>query len=1210
MINKTVLNTLKVLSVIFLLVVSKPGLAQYDTLHYLPPVFVSNAIKTSNNSCRDHYLILSTNESNTFLVSISRGDGLTFADYSILTGSQSATGVFNLSRSTPLKLKFNNTGFNTEHIFSENSLNTALDTGGYKLQGAKPFFANIRHIAGAQGASLTCKGTTALGTNFFAGFQAAGTGTHNVDNQHSHFIAVMATLNNTNITINNFNPGVTFIGKASSGSPATANTITFSLNAGQSYIIAQTRDQMSVDMDEYNGIRIISDKDIVVNTGSWTGPANSGGSRDIGIDQLIPAKFAGNKYALIRGKNTTNGAGSVEKFIAVTTQPGITIITSGAGASDTIFGQGNYKTLTGTGYWNAASSVAANSSNHSNMAFTSTQPILIYQTLFGNSNKTTSSMNLIPPLAECIGSDSIYIHDPEQFGSNSVVTIASPITSTIKIEDEAGNTLLTVLPSAENLPGTVITDFRTTVYDIPNSVTDILVTSDEKVTVGFLGASTNIGGAGYMSAFSDRSVEYSTSDPLFIGNGRARLDLCEGNPAYISIDDSESYSSFQWYRNNTLITGESNDSLQVVTEGDYKAIATYCSLPLESTLIFVDEFGSPGKQGFKKIVALFESETFDGFTSEANIADWDEQSKDFNNASIVSNGPSVSTNEFNLPGFHPIPRFEARDSEYLKSMNDLSNIDGSNHYSFFIVLKDSNTTSGHAVMNFENSSSGPRIIKNTNGYRFAQGVTATGGPITADVTTDTDKFIILACVSDGTTVELFANGKKGPVNFGNTTSNTLDVGGHLIIGGDEEGSGKYFNGFIAEFILFDTTLNANERQIVETYYGVKYGITFNPINDETGINDGDYISNNGSVVWDYSANSTYHNCVVGIGLDECGRLRQWQNKDANGGDVVTIGIGEISSTVGSNPNYFTVDNTYFLWGRNTEAFDSKDETDFGTTLNAEVIETRVARTWKTQETGNVGSLRIQFDLKTGGNETAIYNLEEVRLLVDTDDVFSAGAISIAPTSFNSATGIINFDHDFQTSTGFYFSLGSVNAISTPLPISLVSFDANLTEGKNVLCDWVCDSENNNDYFTIEKSRDGLNWLNVGYINGAGNSSATLSYQLVDANPFYGLSYYRLSQTDFDGTTKQVGVKSVYLDDKTIASINIYPNPAKQSFSILSNQHISGVMNIYSGTGQLVKTQRLVDAQNTRINIENLGKGVYYVNINYSNINEVLKLVVD
>lgn len=936
-------------------------IAQYDTLHYIPPVYVSDAIKNVSSGCRDHYLILSTNETNSFQVTIERGDGSIFSAYTLIDGTQVSPGVFNLSRTNAVKLQFAGTGVGVENIFSESSLNAVLSVGGYKLTAPKRFFANIRHISGSQAASLTTKGTTALGLNFLVGFQVSGAGVNaSIDVQHSNFIAVMATEDNTNVTINNFRPGVTLIGQPASGIPATSNTINFTLNEGESYIVAQTKSNASVSLNEYNGIRVSANKAVAVNSGSWTSASNSGGSRDIGIDQLVPSKFAGVKYGITSGNGETMNTNPIEKVIVVSTRPGTTTVNSGAGGVTVLNGIGDYAILTGSNYWASASSVVSGTQSHFNMALTSTQPILVYQTLFGSSNGATSSMNLLPPLADCIGSDSIYIHDPEQFGSSSIISITSPVTAKVSLWDDANNLLLTIPPSSENFPGTLITDFVTAVYDIPNSVNGVLITSDEKVTVGFLGASGVAGGAGFMSAFSDRNVEYSSTTALFVGNGETKLDLCEENPADISIVDNGVYTSFQWYLDNNLLSGETAETITVSTPGVYYAIADYCSLPLESTLVTVGEFGSPGGQGFSNISGLYEAETFDGFANNSAVGTWDDESKFFNNALSPANVPLIKTTLNEKPGFHPIPFFNASNNEYLKTMTLSSNLNGSNHYSFFVVLKDEGTANTNEVITIGNSPLSPRIIKVTNGYRFEQPVGASGGPIAAEIDVDADAYVILSVVSNGTTVEIFANGKKGPITAANTTSNTLDVTGELVIGGSHEGGASYFQGGIAELVLFDTTMSTNNRQKIETYYAVKYGITLDPIDDEPSLDDGDYISNAGSVVWDYSANASYHNSVAGIAYDACGRLRQWQNRDANNLDFVTLALGDVANTALTNPNSLTTDNSYLLWGHDAGAFDSYGVTDMGITLNGEAILARVARVWKTQETGTVGTVRVQF----------------------------------------------------------------------------------------------------------------------------------------------------------------------------------------------------------------------------------------------------------
>jgi len=69
----------------------------------------------------------------------------------------------------------------------------------------------------------------------------------------------------------------------------------------------------------------------------------------------------------------------------------------------------------------------------------------------------------------------------------------------------------------------------------------------------------------------------------------------------------------------------------------------------------------------------------------------------------------------------------------------------------------------------------------------------------------------------------------------------------------------------------------------------------------------------------------------------------------------------------------------------------------------------------------------------------------------------------------------------------------------------------------VLLNWATGSEINNDYFTLERSRDAVDAEIIGFIDGAGNSSHTLHYQFIDHDPLPGISYYRLKQTDYDGS---------------------------------------------------------------------------------------------
>lgn len=111
---------------------------------------------------------------------------------------------------------------------------------------------------------------------------------------------------------------------------------------------------------------------------------------------------------------------------------------------------------------------------------------------------------------------------------------------------------------------------------------------------------------------------------------------------------------------------------------------------------------------------------------------------------------------------------------------------------------------------------------------------------------------------------------------------------------------------------------------------------------------------------------------------------------------------------------------------------------------------------------------------------------------------------------------------------------------TTLPSELISFNAIYTNGK-VELSWITASETNNDHFTIERSRNGADFESVSLIDGAGTSTGMIEYAETDFHPFEGISYYRLKQTDYDGTYRYSSVVSVnYIFGND--GFTIYPNP--------------------------------------------------------------------
>ena len=156
---------------------------------------------------------------------------------------------------------------------------------------------------------------------------------------------------------------------------------------------------------------------------------------------------------------------------------------------------------------------------------------------------------------------------------------------------------------------------------------------------------------------------------------------------------------------------------------------------------------------------------------------------------------------------------------------------------------------------------------------------------------------------------------------------------------------------------------------------------------------------------------------------------------------------------------------------------------------------------------------------------------------------------------------------------------------TPLPIHLLSFTAKAV-GHDVLLEWSTATEQNNDHYTIEKSRDGQSFEEVVRVNGAGNSVSTQSYDAVDHHPYTGESYYRLKQTDTDGAYTYSDLVTVTVD--TPVELVVWPNPIGNG-QILNLPADNGGYELRDAIGRLVSV-----VHGTTTEISGLSSGWYTV----------------
>jgi hypothetical protein len=122
-----------------------------------------------------------------------------------------------------------------------------------------------------------------------------------------------------------------------------------------------------------------------------------------------------------------------------------------------------------------------------------------------------------------------------------------------------------------------------------------------------------------------------------------------------------------------------------------------------------------------------------------------------------------------------------------------------------------------------------------------------------------------------------------------------------------------------------------------------------------------------------------------------------------------------------------------------------------------------------------------------------------------------------------------------------FGMFAIGQTSAPLPVELLLFTGTPHENFNLL-EWMTATEKDNDFFTLEKSFDGISFETVGTIKGAGNSSVQQNYSMLDDHTANGIIYYRLSQTDYDGTTSKSSIIAINRKNK-ICVVMAYPNPS-------------------------------------------------------------------
>ena len=191
-------------------------------------------------------------------------------------------------------------------------------------------------------------------------------------------------------------------------------------------------------------------------------------------------------------------------------------------------------------------------------------------------------------------------------------------------------------------------------------------------------------------------------------------------------------------------------------------------------------------------------------------------------------------------------------------------------------------------------------------------------------------------------------------------------------------------------------------------------------------------------------------------------------------------------------------------------------------------------------------------------------------------------------------------YQYNASVSGFSNFATVQ-FGTQLPIELISFTADQTKDGNI-CQWSTASEDNNDYFEVERSYDGENFESIGKVAGfgVGTTTETHEYSLLDKDPCNGIVYYRLKQVDIDmnsTTSDVIALNCMRSKDDLV----LFPNPAYDKITYSFYENIDGVVDVQlvDMMGKTVKWERYSVTRgynSLRSTIDDVAAGIYYLKI--------------
>lgn len=540
-------------------------------------------------------------------------------------------------------------------------------------------------------------------------------------------------------------------------------------------------------------------------------------------------------------------------------------------------------------------------------------------------------------------------------------------------------------------------------------------------------------------------------------------------------------------------------------------------------------------------------------TDNCDIATWSDQSGGGNDFT-TGTSPSLTLNGLNS---NPVVTIDPTNDEFLSLTANL------NPRSMFIVYRDQSTASFTSPFTNATEGIGDGATDDTqlfdailtpadvrNGDNFANGVDIVDGITPAHPRPDAFEIHSRIFVS----------------NVSNTSQ-------EYTLGRDGTSAARDIDGDIAEVILYSDVISTNEREIIESYLAIKYGITLNS-------GDFDYVSSSSTVFFPGNSDTdfaSFRTDVAGIGRDDNSDYEQLTTSSINSSAVLSITKNEV----------FGGSDQYIAWGHNANVIASSSATDFPSGT-----EGRLDRVWKVKLTNApTGTLDMTFDL-TG---VIVANATDLRILVDADGDFSDATI-LSPSVAQNGNNYTFSNIDISNFTdGSFFTIASIDDEETTLPLNFLSFIVEEVGGDAQL-KWTTTNEVNVDRFEVERSGNGTDFEAIGQLKANNIRGGINSYEFLDHQPLSQVNYYRIKEVDFDGAFEYTGIEFVIITGEAWR-VTAFPNPTLDVLNITTSLPTSGRLKVIDMTGRVIMDYPTTNDTVNRLDVSNLKNGIYQLEFN-------------